>query len=55
MEVPDRIRLTGIQVGLVLGFLSGKVLGQFEFFDRPTGQLLLVAPNIVAVERHQVR
>jgi coenzyme F420 biosynthesis associated uncharacterized protein len=44
-------RLTGVQVGLVLGFLSGKVLGQFEFFDRPNGQLLLVAPNIVAVER----
>jgi coenzyme F420 biosynthesis associated uncharacterized protein len=35
----------------VLGFLSGKVLGQFEFFDRPGGQLLLVAPNLVAVER----
>ena len=45
-------RLTGVQVGLVLGFLSGKVLGQFEFFDRPGGQLLLVAPNIVGVERH---
>ncbi len=44
-------RLTGIQVGVVLGFLSGKVLGQFEFFDRPGGQLLLVAPNLVAVER----
>src|SRR4051794_34614663 len=44
-------RLTGVQVGLVLGFLSGKVLGQFEFFDRPGGQLLLVAPNIVSVER----
>ncbi|MGI8760980.1 MAG: zinc-dependent metalloprotease [Jatrophihabitantaceae bacterium] len=44
-------RLTGVQVGLVLGFLSGKVLGQFEFFDRPGGQLLLVAPNLVAVER----
>jgi coenzyme F420 biosynthesis associated uncharacterized protein len=44
-------RLTGVQVGLVLGFLSGKVLGQFEFFDRPGGQLLLVAPNMVAVER----
>ena len=43
--------ITGVQVGLVLGFLSGKVLGQFEFFDRPGGQLLLVAPNIVAVER----
>jgi coenzyme F420 biosynthesis associated uncharacterized protein len=44
-------RVTGAQVGLVLGFLSGKVLGQFEFFDRPGGQLLLVAPNLVAVER----
>ncbi|MGN6609862.1 MAG: zinc-dependent metalloprotease [Jatrophihabitans sp.] len=43
--------LTGAQVGLVLGFLSGKVLGQFEFFDRPGGQLLLVAPNLVSVER----
>jgi coenzyme F420 biosynthesis associated uncharacterized protein len=44
-------RVTGLQVGLVMGFLSGKVLGQFEFFDRPGGQLLLVAPNMVAVER----
>ena len=44
-------RITGVQVGLVVGFLSGKVLGQFEFFDRPGGQLLLVAPNMVAVER----
>jgi coenzyme F420 biosynthesis associated uncharacterized protein len=44
-------RLTGVQVGVVIGFLSGKVLGQFEFFDRPGGQLLIVAPNMVAVER----
>jgi coenzyme F420 biosynthesis associated uncharacterized protein len=44
-------RVTGVQVGLVLGFLSGKVLGQFEFFERSGGQLLLVAPNIVAAER----
>ncbi|MDT4893842.1 MAG: hypothetical protein QOE97_2877 [Pseudonocardiales bacterium] len=44
-------RVTGLQVGVVLGFVSGKVLGQFEFFDRPGGQLLLVAPNMVAVER----
>ena len=27
------------------------MLGQFEFFDQPGGQLLLVAPNIVGVER----
>ena len=44
-------RIAGMQVGVLLGFLSGKVLGQFEFFDRPGGQLLLVAPNLVAVER----
>jgi coenzyme F420 biosynthesis associated uncharacterized protein len=44
-------RVTGVQAGAVIGFLSGKVLGQFEFFDRPDGQLLLVAPNLVAVER----
>src|SRR4051812_8030043 len=52
-RVAERVggRITGTQVGVVLGFLSGKVLGQFEFFDRPGGQLLLVAPNLVAVER----
>ena len=52
-RVGERIggRITGTQIGLILGFLSGKVLGQFEFFDRPGGQLLLVAPNLVAVER----
>ncbi|HEU5265544.1 MAG TPA: zinc-dependent metalloprotease [Jatrophihabitans sp.] len=52
-KVAQRVggRLTGTQVGVVLGFLSGKVLGQFEFFERSGGQLLLVAPNLVAVER----
>jgi coenzyme F420 biosynthesis associated uncharacterized protein len=44
-------RVTGVQAGAVLGFLSGKVLGQFEFFDQSGGQLLLVAPNLVTVER----
>ena len=44
-------KITGAQAGAVLGFMSGKVLGQFEFFDRAEGQLLLVAPNIVEVER----
>jgi len=44
-------RVTGVQAGAIVGFLSGKVLGQFEFFDRPGGQLLLVAPNMVNVER----
>ncbi|HEY2043878.1 MAG TPA: zinc-dependent metalloprotease [Jatrophihabitans sp.] len=44
-------RATGAQVGAVLAFLSGKVLGQYEFFSVDKGQLLLVAPNVVAVER----
>lgn len=44
-------RATGLQAGAVLAFLSGKVLGQFEFFARPEGQLLLVAPNVVDAER----
>jgi coenzyme F420 biosynthesis associated uncharacterized protein len=44
-------RVTGLQAGAIVGFLSGKVLGQFEFFDQPGGQLLLVAPNMVNVER----
>jgi coenzyme F420 biosynthesis associated uncharacterized protein len=52
-KVAERVggRLTGTQVGVILGFLSSKVLGQFEFFERAGGQLLLVAPNLVAVER----
>lgn len=44
-------------IGTVLGYLSGKVLGQFDPFvpdpahpDQP-GRLLLVAPNIITVER----
>lgn len=44
-------RVTGAEVGGLLGFLSGKVLGQFDPFHRPAGRLLLVAPNIVHVER----
>src|SRR4051794_16502712 len=44
-------RVTGAEVGALLGFLAGKVLGQFDPFHAPTGRLLLVAPNIVQVER----
>ena len=44
-------RLTGVQAGTVLAYLSGKVLGQYEVFAADPGQLLLVAPNIVEVER----
>ena len=44
-------RVTGAEVGGLLGFLAGKVLGQFDPFHEPSGRLLLVAPNIVHVER----
>ncbi len=49
-------RVTGLELGAVLGFLGGKVLGQFDPFYAPAGsadvgRLLLVAPNIVHAER----
>lgn len=44
-------RLTGVQAGTVLAYLSGRVLGQYEVFSADPGQLLLIAPNIVEVER----
>lgn len=51
--------ITGSQLGAVLAFLSSKVLGQYDPFAAlaenstapAAGRLLLVAPNIVAVER----
>jgi coenzyme F420 biosynthesis associated uncharacterized protein len=45
-------RVTGLEVGALLGFLAGKVLGQFDpFTAEGLGRLLLVAPNIVHTER----
>ncbi|HEY8788164.1 MAG TPA: zinc-dependent metalloprotease [Actinopolymorphaceae bacterium] len=47
-------QVTGVELGAVLAFLSGKVLGQFDPYHRAEGEvgrLLLVAPNVVAVER----
>jgi coenzyme F420 biosynthesis associated uncharacterized protein len=46
-------KVTGAEIGFALGFLSSKVLGQYELFtesDAHTPRLLLVAPNIVNVE-----
>ncbi|SCZ52426.1 putative hydrolase/uncharacterized protein, coenzyme F420 biosynthesis associated [Arthrobacter sp. UNCCL28] len=51
--------ITGTQLGAVLAFLSSKVLGQYDPFAAlapdsnvpPGGRLLLVAPNIISVER----
>lgn len=52
-------RVTGLEAGGLLAFLSNKVLGQFDpFYSGPgpggaadNGRLLLVAPNIVHTER----
>jgi coenzyme F420 biosynthesis associated uncharacterized protein len=48
-------KVTGIETGALLAFLSTKVLGQFDPFwsdgDGSAGRLLLVAPNVVQVER----
>jgi coenzyme F420 biosynthesis associated uncharacterized protein len=53
-------RVSGIQAGLILAYLSGRVLGQYELFLPPEtspvdgqqpGRLTLVAPNIVMIER----
>ncbi|MCI0689568.1 MAG: zinc-dependent metalloprotease [Sporichthyaceae bacterium] len=48
-------RVTGIEVGTVLAYLSSRVLGQYELFgensNAASGSLLLVAPNVVHVER----
>ncbi|MBT2506856.1 zinc-dependent metalloprotease [Streptomyces sp. ISL-98] len=54
-------KVTGVEVGMLLSFLASRVLGQYETFAPATrefpaganggGRLLLVAPNIVHVER----
>jgi len=46
-------RGTALQLGAVLAWMSGKVLGQYEAFTEvgTPGRLLLVAPTIVHVER----
>ncbi len=46
-------KVSAVQMGTILGWLSGKVLGQYEAFqpEGQQGRLLLVAPNIVETER----
>lgn len=44
-------RLTGAEAGILLSFMAGRVLGQYDVFGRDGGRLLLVAPNIVEAER----
>jgi coenzyme F420 biosynthesis associated uncharacterized protein len=53
LTVAATAKVTGVQVGSLLAWLSSKVLGQYEAFqpEGQEGRLLLVAPNIVEVER----
>lgn len=51
-------RITGAQTGAVLAFVSSGILGQYDPFASPGGErsgqggeLLLVYPNVIAVER----
>ena len=44
-------RVTGAEAGTMLAFMAGKVLGQYDLAPEGTPQLLLVAPNLVQVER----
>ena len=53
LTVATTAKVTGVQVGSLLAWLSSKVLGQYEAFqpEGQEGRLLLVAPNIVETER----
>ena len=48
-------KVSGAEIGALMSFMSGKVLGQFDpFYDGEGGmggRLMLVAPNIVQAER----
>jgi coenzyme F420 biosynthesis associated uncharacterized protein len=53
-KLPGSARMAGEEMGVMLALLAGKVLGQFDPFtgdgDAP-GRLLLVAPNVLKIER----
>ena len=44
-------KVTGAEMGALLGYVASKVLGQFDLAPEGTPSLLLVAPNVVQVER----
>ena len=45
-------RIAGVQTGAVLAFVSSGILGQYDpFAPHDGGELLLVYPNVIAVER----
>ena len=53
VTVAATAKVTGVQIGSLLAWLSSKVLGQYEAFqpEGQEGRLLLVAPNIVEAEQ----
>ena len=44
-------RIAGAQTGAVLAFISSGILGQYDPFGADGGELLLVYPNVIGVER----
>lgn len=44
-------KVTAVEAGGLLGYVSSRVLGQFDIAPNGTPSLLLVAPNIVEAER----
>ena len=44
-------RISGVQTGAVLAFVSSGILGQYDPFATGGGELMLVYPNVIAVER----
>lgn len=44
-------KVTGGEAGALMAFLAGKILGQYDLAPQGTPRLLLVAPNLVAVQR----
>jgi coenzyme F420 biosynthesis associated uncharacterized protein len=48
-------RVLALQIGVVFGYLSTRVLGQYEVFapgwrERPAGRLVLIGPNLLDLE-----
>lgn len=49
--MPGGARIAGEQLGVMLAFLASRVLGQFDPYAGPQGRLLLIAPNVLHVQR----